>query len=212
MGMTVQQLIDRVQIDFPDQSEAECLSDLQSVYDELSFDYKLSPSTAEISLTAGTGEYALPAGVTRVFEARYVSSASSATVLVQAHTDWLDNNYPGWRSHDSGTPRYCYAEAGNIGLYPKPSETTSGSYPKVHADVTTRIDLGLSDDLPSLADYGAFVDGVKAAICARTNDSRYPVYKDRHESGVRRLSIQVQRFNARYSQPLWSGDRTGGRS
>lgn len=204
MAVTAQNIVTEVQFDFPDRSDTELLADLQDVYDELSFDFKLNPGTQSVStITAGTAGYALSAGTTRVYQARYHTSSTSYTVLDMVHVDWLDAYQSQWRGASDGTPRYCYVELGTIYLHPAPDTSTSGGYPTLDVDTTTNATLVLATALPAgLASYKVFSEGVKALSALRTSDGRYPEYKARYEAEKDRLARQTHRFGVHFHPTL----------
>lgn len=176
--MTAQQIIDEAKIDFPDETDTRALSDLQSVWDQLCIRYKLIWSREDVSLTAGTKEYALPASSVRVYSAIYQTAATTGTVLEATHTDYLDKYDERWRLQSSGTPRKFYVDIANgvVGFHPTPDTTTS-TYPKVVVDVSKTQSLlvgtTLGGNLPS---YQVCVEGLKARMALRTEDSRYQVF------------------------------------
>lgn len=205
--MTFNELIAQVKLDFAKVSDAEVLADLQAIHDELCFDFKLIKSTeTETSLVAGTREYALPAGTARVYQVRYVRSATAGDfrVLQETSEDELDQTRRNWRGLDNGEPYKFFADGGNLSLVPAPDTASSGSpaYPRLEFEIAS-YEPGLdgTEDLPTgLSSYEAWVDGAKMRLALKRQDKRYPLYERAYMMNRRRLATQVNQLPARYQQ------------
>jgi len=112
---------------------------------------KLYPdTTVNVSLTAGTREYALSASVLHIWNAAYFTSATAYTPLRQTSRDRLDNDNMTWLQQSNGVPYLYYESGGYVGFYPTPNTTTSAGYPIVTLycqSITTF--SATSDSLPS---------------------------------------------------------------
>jgi hypothetical protein len=202
--MTVNQAIAKIQLDFPNASSAELLDDIQVIHDELCFDFKLVKSTVtNTSLVAGTRSYNLASGAVRVYQVRYVRSATDGDfrVLHETSEDELDTVQRNWRGLADGEPVKFFADSGQIHLVPAPDTSTSGSYPQLQYEVASSATLTGTDNLPSgLSSQEAWVAGVKARVALRYEDKRYPIYERAYAIERRRLATQVNNLPARYQQ------------
>lgn len=199
--MTADDIIDLAQRDFSDRSDAECLSDLQAIHDELCHDFKLKPSTSTINLTASTASYTLVAA--RVFDVRYRRSASEYKQLIPTHRDELDITDSQWRSRADSEPEYFFMEADKIYLVPAPDTTTSSGYPIVEADIASTETLSGATVLPAgLSSYRVYVEGLKARLALRVEDPRYGEYHRMYMEERKRLASQLHTKAQRFS-PRW---------
>lgn len=187
----VQDIVDKVRLDFPDRSETEVLSDLQDVYDNLAFEDRISTGTTSWTTTADDSTYALSASTARVHQVRYFEAAGDYSVLTPTHVDELDSRTPYWRNDESGTPEKFYIDGGTLVVHPAPVSTASGGYPKIEADVSLTATLELSTVLPVLVSYNVFTAGAKMLAALRTNDGRYEEYKSQFHEERNRLNRQV---------------------
>lgn len=198
--MTDAQAINLIQADFDNASNAEVLSDLQAIHDDLCRVMRLKPSTQTLSsIVAGTPGYALSAGWARVFGVRYFSSATDYTKLKATDKDELDSFRYNWRL-ESGTPDSYYIESGNIYLVPSPDTSSSGGYPKVEVDISSTETLsGSGTNLPSgVSSYRAWIEGAKWLIALRYQDPRTSYYEKRYEDERKKLFQQVQQASAEF--------------
>ena len=165
MAVTVATCISEVLREFPDASVAGTGS-YASIAEEmiakadkvLAFELPLRLTTEDISLTAGTGEYATADElIARVWTARYISSASTGDSkrLIQTDITKLDLDFGDWRGQDNGEPDYFYVGASSagamrIGLYPFPDTATSGTYPLLRLNISKSADLVSGNSLPAM--------------------------------------------------------------
>lgn len=193
---TAQTIIDEAKLDFPDETDTRALSDLQSIDDELTRKYRLIWSRENITLTADTKEYALPSNTNKVYACTYQHSATDASRLDAKHVDYYDEYEDDWRELGSGRPLGYYVDLvnGNIGFHPTPDTSTSGTYPRVVADVSKRrgtilVSTDFGDDLPS---YQAWVEGVRYRMALRTQDERLNYYAAMYRDQQRQLDLALR--------------------
>lgn len=199
---TIADIFTQVRLDFPSQSDAELLSDAQSIHDELCFDFKLIPGTLNLNVTAGTSEYSLTGDHVTVYSADYARSATDAEPLRVSHPDEMDEFRPNWRREPASTPSWYYVESGKVGLVPAPSASTSGTYPRLELRTGQRQTLALTPsptNLPAgLVSYQAWVDGIKARAAIRVSDQRATSFAQMYDASRRRLSEQLHSSARRY--------------
>lgn len=197
--MTAGEVIDLVQRDLKNASDAECLDDLQAIHDDLAFSMRLKPSTQTLSsLVSGTASYALSTGWARVFGVRYYTSATSYEKLKPTSKDELDSFRQYWRT-ETGEPDSYYIDGGNIVLVPAANETSSGSYPQVQVDLSLTETLADATTLPTgISSYRAWVEGTKMLVAARYEDPRFNLYAQRYDIYRKRLFEQIQQGSAEY--------------
>lgn len=205
--MTATQAIAEAQRDFPDRSTTECLADLQAVHDELTFDFRIAPSSTTINVTSGTAGYALASGTSRIYSVRYTRSATKGDykTLRPTHKDELDQVYERWRSRDNAEPEMYYIEGGSIYLVPAPNATTSGSYPRLDLDVSSTATLSGGTNLPTLPSSRVYIEGLKARLALRTEDSRYGEYARMYAIERKRLGTILNNQAAYFSPRMLPG-------
>lgn len=212
--MLASEVIAKAKRDFPEETDARALDDLQTIHDELCFDFKVIPATQTITtLAAGTREYSLDSVYSAVFAVRYHRSATDFDVLMETHVDELDNLNPYWKQAANETPTHYYIQAGKIGLYPPPPTATSGSYPSLQVDMSQRQTLASGTTMGgSLQSYEAWVAGLKYRFALRTGDSRLPIYQKMYHDAKSRLGTMVRSTAAHFNTNLIHPGTWGGKN
>lgn len=157
-----------------------------------------------VPIVSGVGEYAL-SNVLRINAARYVTSASSSIPLRETSVDRLDTDYRGWRSYQAtGQPYLFYRQAGNLGLYMAPNQTTLGGYPNVTLNVLTRHDFAsLSDPLPDHIDkIDAYVLACCVHWCLRNDRESLPLYIPAADAAAKDLQSFERRVLVRQKDQI----------
>jgi hypothetical protein len=128
------------------------------VYKEILLSLQLRTNTVTVNLTAGTGTYDLSENIIRIHEVLYQASASS-TGEALTHTSLAEMRIlcPNYAQAGQGTPLYAYTTSATdtdsgkmqLGLYPVPNVSTSGTYPRVVLHVTQYAVLSGTETLPN---------------------------------------------------------------
>jgi hypothetical protein len=160
------------------------------VYDELALRCEISRKSFDVSLTAGTAEYSIPATVLRFHHADYVQAANQASPLTETPLELIEEIDPSFRATlGEGVPRriaITLNEGGTkIRLYPVPETTTDAGYPKVVLYATTRPAIIGSTALPDLLiNKDLFVDGILAKHAKLFRDQDYPMLAERYQMAM----------------------------
>jgi len=115
---------------------------------------------AVITVTANQATYDLPVSTYKTFSAYWETSSNPGDwfPLESTSTDYLDAQSKGWRMIQSVSQPYNYyissGTNGNtakptFGLYPAPSVTSSGGYPRVRLYVKSYATLADGDSIPT---------------------------------------------------------------
>ncbi len=196
---TAQDIIDNVGLEFPGIADPVVLAHLQREHDELSYLFDLGGADETISIQAGIQEYALDADIRRVWSVDYQLSATNGHQLRATHVDKLDDDASGWRFHPNGLPLEFYVERGFIGLYPKPSATTSGTYPRLSLSVSRSVTLVVGTTMPAqIHNFEAWEAGVRYRIARQTADERMMVYLEERKAARTMLSNFIDGRNPRF--------------
>jgi len=113
-----------------------------------------------ISVVANQATYDLPVATWKTFSAYWESGPTSGQwfPLGSTSTDYLDAQSKGWRMISPvSQPLQYYISSGPsgnsakplFGLYPAPSVTTSGGYPRVRLYVKSYVTLADGDNIPT---------------------------------------------------------------
>lgn len=153
MAITVASVLARIQRRFPDCSDAVATAYVNEVHQDLLRQLPIVTATEDISLVAGTQEYAYAEATIKIVSAEYFGSATDRHHMFPTDLDHLNNNEPGWRSRGRGRPTRYYLwrdSSGNgvIGFDPTPVSTTSGGYPLVRLYQTRVETLTGASNLP----------------------------------------------------------------
>lgn len=194
--MTAQTLVDRIRRNFSGLTEAEALEYLQEAHTHILGQIRLNIETVSISLTADTREYALDNDILRVWNAMYLTSATQGFQLVPTHVDRLDSTTHRWRIQGSSQPREWYVEESNLGLYPTPDTTTSGSYPAVSLEVTRDQTLSISGTPTTIPEFARRPHAWVAEACrwvalAKKDYERSQFFTQLAQSELAQLSRDV---------------------
>lgn len=154
MATTFQTIIDDAQRTFQDMPDATALTLVRDIDRRVLQRIPLYKTTEDITLVAGTREYALNEATVRVWHADYLeSSTAEPEGLIATQIEWLNQNVPGWRNTEEARPREYYTDYDlsdlKIGFNPIPETSSSGGYPTVRLYVSRiRLSAGLSDTVP----------------------------------------------------------------
>lgn len=180
MAITVQSIVDQARIRFKDITEAQAVIYLNEIYRDVIFDLRVLVTQENVSLVADQREYVLDQKDVRVWSVAYATSANDNTTLIlnPVSSRELDNTTPPWRYMASGQPVDAYVSVNSsgqkvLGLDPKPSVGTSGTYPRLEVMVSKEAssDLTISDSLPEvIRDRSPWVWG----IISKHSQLRYP--------------------------------------
>lgn len=188
MTFTVAGVENRVQRRFPDFVDATADEYINLVHQELLWELPLITTSEDISLTAGTQEYAVNAECIRIISAELVSSATVRTPIEIVRKEYLDQVQPGWRSITRGTPSRMYltrsTTAYTVGLLPIPVTTTSGGYPVLRLHESRTDELSTGDNLPQgLMTPDVYVYGAlyRFALDNRATDDEVAMFKKMFE-------------------------------
>lgn len=149
-----------------------------------------------LTLTAGVGRYARPSDLARVNAASYQQAAGSSYPLRETSLDRLDTDHRGWRDFPLNSQPYQYYTSGeSIGLYPVPSQTSVGGYPRVVLyGVTKRSFSSLTDELPAFVDrIDAWVWATCVHWCVRNDRESLALYVPLADKAARDLQSYVRR-------------------
>lgn len=192
--MTVQELISLARGHFEGFDSGEALVFLQAVHNDLLRRVRVRPDSAlDVDLVAGTGRYALPSDVLRIWDAAYVASSSESSPLRAKSVDELDSEDGGtWRRASTGMPLSYDERAGEVWLSPTPSLSTTDGYPKVVLQVTRTTALAMSDALPTaVPDWEAWLYGLCRRYAAMKSPASVQMFLALEKDAVERL----QRFS-----------------
>lgn len=160
---------------FNDMETADALEYAQDVHNELMRMWPFNKTTKDLTLVAGTREYALDDNTLRVWSADYIIAEGTQPMGIRGvNIGRLDELRPGWRNDRiRGVPGEFYLDVGEdsedpsiIGFDPCPSISTSGSYPLVRLYVTKRETIVSGDDLPAaLSSEMLYIAGIRYRFC-----------------------------------------------
>lgn len=164
MSYSVQtDVVDVARLVYPDLSPTDAVKYLNIIRGEVLRRLKLYATTSTISLTAGTQEYALSAGIDRVEAVEYRRSATQSDFMpvLPVSLDYLEQQETRFRAYTNGEPRRFYLSEGTtgplIGFVPAPLTSTSSGYPIItlyeQAFTTLIVSDTFYDDLPSCLVY-----------------------------------------------------------
>ncbi len=200
MAITVQSIVDQARIRFKDITEAQAVIYLNEIYRDVIFDLRVLVTQENVSLVADQREYVLDQKIVRVWSANYVTSANnnSALTLNPVSIRELDNVTPTWKYMASGQPVDAYISVNSsgqkvLGLDPKPSTGTSGTYPRVELMVSKEAssDLAIGDSLPEvIRDRSPWVWG----IITKHAQLRYP---EQYENAYQTYQREYEAMKAR---------------
>jgi hypothetical protein len=161
MASTITQLIAKFTQGgfYPSCDATTAESIFQDVYREVLMSIEIRTNTVTFNVTAGTADYDISENTIRILEAYWQTGASAADLhpLTQISLRELSITNPSFRKLGNGRPDSIYststidADTGKlqVGLYPVPSESTSGTYPRVLLYVTQYVNLTGSDTIPN---------------------------------------------------------------
>lgn len=134
MAIPITTVYAQVQRHFPDVDQNTFLQLVNDVEEDILFQVCLfDDSQVTVNVVAGQTEYAVPDSMVRVWNAAWIDQANYAgfQTLVPTSIDFLDYNFPQWRSYQPSRPVYIYNRGSTIGLVPPPNQTTGSGYPYV---------------------------------------------------------------------------------
>lgn len=162
----------------------------------------LITATEDLSLTAGTQEYAINEDCIRIVAAEYLTSATDRRALVATDIDYLNSEQANWRRRNQGTPARFYlyrsATANVVGLDPKPGTTTASGYPIVRLHQTRVETLSAGSSLPkSILTKDIYVYGsmLRFAMDNRTYQDEIPLLKQLYDDA---LAVERKVFDQRH--------------
>lgn len=214
MAFLVQTVVTRLRRAYPDITEAVALELVNEVHQELCLDLPLIVTTEDITLTAGTREYALNENTLRVWAAEYVTSAADGarTSLLETDLSLLYKISPNWRAGGRGTPTRFYISRSStdyvVGIDPNPASSTSGGYPIVRLHVSRRAsDLLIGDSFPKgILKLDLYLSGAAYKWCAeRSIKDDLMVWAKRYDDAKkeeRRRYNALTPFKPRLASPM----------
>jgi len=192
--MTVQTLVDEMQLMFPQLDDATILQQLNNVHYQLCRDYRVRNGKETFSsFVAGTQSYSVPSvngTPAEIYGATFYQSSGNGTPLTPATVRDLQNTNPGYDTdiYGTGTPVQYYTDGGaigatsfTVGFFPIPNQTSSGGYPKVIFNVSYYETLVLSSPVsgvstdqmpPAVGGAQAWYYGTLRRLAERLNDAR----------------------------------------
>jgi len=152
MPYTAQDHINSFLISYPGCSASLALKWLNEVDEEILAAVPLRRSYDDLALTAGVSEYDLDEAILRIWGVQLYTDAVNFHKLEATDVDWLDLEFPNWRTAGTGTIAKWYETAsmtsGQIGLTPAPSASTlrvSNATAPGAITITTSTPHGLSN-------------------------------------------------------------------
>lgn len=206
MATTAGNIIDQAQLVIPEVNDTVALAYLQLIHNELCFDFKLSKATAtNTSLVAGTRAYSLASGASRVYQVRYVRSATDGDfkVLMPTSEDELDQRYRNWRGMDDGEPNWVFVDSDQVNLVPSPDSSTSGSYPQLQYEYTSVATLSSGTNLPTgVVSYEAWRCGLLWKMAEGYKPEIIEYWRMRYMEERGKLANQLHLFDAHYQRTI----------
>lgn len=121
-------------------------TDLQQAQDWVCLGVNMNPDQAEdFLMVADQKAYAYDVDTTRIMQAVWIESAGDTGRVLQAVSeDQLYQDFPTWQTDPSENPTVYCTRAGQLLLYPAPSASSVGGYPKVtlYSQVTSTLASG----------------------------------------------------------------------
>lgn len=201
MAETVAQVISDVQLAFDNANTAILLDCVNRVHRDLCSEFPLFRETVDVTLTAGTREYALDPDIMRVRVATYFTSATAFTVLRPTAVADLDQSKRAWRQILPSQMRWFYLDAGFIGFLPPPDTTTDGvsGYPKVQLETVKVTTLTMSSNLPdAIRSRQVYVQGARRFYAEMDAKDQVEFYDKLYQAEINDLERILGRRNSRY--------------
>lgn len=163
--MTVRKCISRTRRHFEVFDDINALEYMQEVHNHILSLCRVKPDeNVDINLVQGQFTYALDPLVMKVWDARYINSATTGDSrrLEPRAVDELDFQTRGqWRYNPAGTPIWYDERSGQLVVIPAPDTATSAGYPIVRLVVQKSDTLTLDSVLPTAVhEYDAWVFGL----------------------------------------------------
>ncbi len=197
--IAISTVITRAQRIFKDLQSATIVDYINEVHDELCRDIPQILDTEDITLTAGTQDYALNELTLQVYHAEYWTNASTRRPMNAFDVPGWNLQNPNWRAVGQNQPTY-YAvwrnETDNIlVLHPTPASSTVSSYPFVRLYVSRGEALDSGDNLPkNLGSADLYVFGVAMRYALDRVPAKYNFYKARYDEAFAR-EIRAKQIN-----------------
>jgi len=204
---TVQQVLDKFAIKFPDVDAPTQLSLFNDAHKKLLSRIQLRNGVVYITLVAQQREYALDPSVTKIESAYFQQDANTQTPLTESSTDWLDVSQWGWRSPTyQGQPTDYYVSASDVldsgsltvGLVPIPSFSSVPTYPRIVLYCSKWVALDVGDNVPaSLLSDNYYLYEMYAKWTAVDNPAQQPYWQMMSDSELQAnhehiVSMQTQ--------------------
>jgi len=168
------------------------------VYDELLLRTEISRKSFDLTLVAGTADYALPATVKFIHHADYLTDTDQGFSLDAISLEEVELYYPGYRiTNPEGTPTFYVfnpQETGStIKFVPAPDTASSGGIPKIVLQCSTRPAITSSSNLPDvLINKDLFVDGILAKHARLFKDSDFEALEMRYRDAMDRAVVSFK--------------------
>jgi hypothetical protein len=191
---TVNQVVAQVRRRLPDAEATDLVDKVNQIHRQILSEIPEARRTSlDISVTAGTQEYAIANEFFQVESAYWVTAASGEmNQLAPASVEGLNVNTPKWRTQATGLPKQVYLSAAIIstvqtevlGLYPAPNVTTAMGYPVVRAFgsmLQTGDLIGGDSTLPTLHSSQVYVEGASYLCALEVRQQLVGMYKAEFE-------------------------------
>lgn len=200
MATTVASVIAKVKRYFSQVQDPVVLEALNNVHPQIEIDIDLSGTTESINLTANFREFAYSVLDIKIWQVRYVRSATTGDYINLTATSWdeLHGTDPEWLRYTAGEPLQYYVRHGNIGLDRLAPTTTSGGYPVLQLDVSRTSPLTDIGNMPEASTHMAWVWGACEELAAMYNDPRLNYYTEKRIEAMRQLEELMQNKAGRY--------------
>lgn len=192
--MTVSEIVSLARGHFETFDSGEALALLQPVHNALCRQVRVRPDeSVSLLITAGVSEYAVPDAL-RIWDVCYMKDASSSVPLRPRSVDELDyGTYGAWRREAGSSPVWYDERAGNLVLYPAPSVTSSGGYPKVVVTVSKSQTLEMATALPdAVCDHEAWLYGLCRRYAAMKSPDKVQMFVALEKDSLQRLKSYSQ--------------------
>ncbi len=206
MASTVAQVILKFQRRYPDCTDARAQELFSDAHRRLLTRVQVRNSSRDISLVAGTHDYALDVAVFYVHSAYYYQSATSGYELTERSIDELNVMRKNWQiQRPQGNPLEYYlttmavsdSAQNAIGFVQIPSVTTNAGYPCVRLMTTEYADLSGSETVPSnLLTDNYYVYDMYAKWTAETDASTSEFWEAKAEKEIQIERIHVQNMQS----------------
>ncbi len=218
---TVQDCINGLQVTYSTVTAAQALDYFNHVHREIVSLSQIQQGSEDVLLVAGQREYAIDATnkIVSLRDADFVESPTVSKPLKVASTDWLDQHEPVWRtSPRAGIPELCYVETvepngeTKLGLYPVPTQSSVGGYPKAVLFGAKFKALIATDQVPaSVPSIRVHIEGMKRLAASDKDVVHFGEYSETYRQELHRtlasIDGTIEDLESPRIVPVWMKNR-----